>query len=154
MELNSAIALAPDHSGLRKRRAELLLQTGDIGNALADAAEAVILDHSDPAAKALLGLTLLDADRAKEATACLSEARAADPTNPDYCKGLAAAQEASGDADAALATLLAATEIAPARVDLRNSAIMACLRQRNFTWHIGSQSKPAWRVRRMHAHSA
>jgi Flp pilus assembly protein TadD len=64
---------------LRMGRAKLRFQIGDKVGALADAAEAVILGRSDPSAKALLGLVLLETGRAQEATACLSEAQAADP---------------------------------------------------------------------------
>jgi predicted TPR repeat methyltransferase len=131
--LDAAISLAPDHPGLRKRRAELRFQKGAKMDALADAADAVVFDRSDPAAKALLGHLLLETGHPHEATACLFEARAADPSNPDYCMTLAAAQEASGDPDAALATLNAAIQIAPHLVDLRNSAILVCIRRRDFT---------------------
>ena len=50
----------PEHPGLRKRRAELRRQAGDIEGAARDAAEAVVLDRTDPAAKALLGVLLLE----------------------------------------------------------------------------------------------
>ena len=62
-ELDAAVAQFPDHAGLRKCRADLRLQTDDAIGALADAAEAVILDRSDPAAKALLGIVLLQQGR-------------------------------------------------------------------------------------------
>ena len=104
------------HAGLRKCRADLRMQMDDREGAAADAAEAVILDRSDPAAKALLGMLMLELKRPADAIACLAEAVAAEPANPAYCEGLAAAQEAAGDADAALATLIAGIAAAPARV--------------------------------------
>src|SRR5580698_9369906 len=62
-ELDRALDGDPDHSGLRKCRAELRRLFGDVEGAARDAAEAVILDRNDPAAKALLGELLLDLDR-------------------------------------------------------------------------------------------
>jgi predicted TPR repeat methyltransferase len=132
-ELDDGIAHYPSDGGLRKRRADLRMQTNDPVGALADAAEAVIIDRSDHAAKALLGLVLLEHRRTDDAFTCLSEAVAADPANPDYRHGLAVAQEARGDADAALAVLSAAISLAPRRADLRNAAILVSLRRRDFT---------------------
>jgi predicted TPR repeat methyltransferase len=144
-ELDAAITRTPEHPGLRKRRAELRFQTNDKSGALADAAEAVILNRSDTEAKGLLGVMLLEAGRAQEAISCLSEAVAADPAGPRYYKGLAAAQEASGDLDSALATLIAGIPIAPQRVDLRNSAILVCIRRRDFVtaWELAEQARLA-----------
>ena len=132
-ELDAAVSRDPEHAGLRKCRADLRLQTGDPVGALTDAAEAVILDRTDPAAKALLGILLLEHHRADDAIACLREAVAADPANPAFRQGLAAAQEASADTDAALATLAAGIALAPSRVDLRNAAILVAVRRRDFT---------------------
>jgi hypothetical protein len=80
-----------------------------------------ILDLSDPAAKALLGILMLELKRPTDAIACLTEALPR-IRNPAYCEGLAAAQEAAGGADAALATLIAGIA-APAHVQLRNAAV-------------------------------
>ena len=144
-ELDAAVAQFPDHAGLRKCRADLRLQTDDAIGALADAAEAVILDRSDPAAKALLGIVLLQQGRSGEALACLGEAVANDPTNPAFRHGLAAAQEANGDADAALATLTCGIATAPRWTELRNAAILVCIRQRDFTTalHLAEQTRVA-----------
>jgi predicted TPR repeat methyltransferase len=131
-ELDDAVTRYPDHASLRKCRAELRLQTEDREGALADAAEAVILDRSDPASKALLGVILLEHNRTAEAIDCLSEAISADATNPAYRQGLAAAQEANGDIEAALATLAAGIGQAPWSVDLRNAAILVAMRRRDF----------------------
>jgi predicted TPR repeat methyltransferase len=106
---------------------------GDREGAAADAAEAVILDSSDPVAKALLGVLMLELNRPVDAIACLSEAVATDPTYPAYREGLAAAQEATGDADAALATLTAGIAAAPGRIELRNAATLLSVRRRDFT---------------------
>ena len=99
-ELDDAIAATPDNAELRKCRAELRQRTGDKTGAAADAAEAVVLDRHDPSAKALLGGLLLDLRRAADAVTCLNEAVAASPAHPAFRQGLAAAQQAAGDADA------------------------------------------------------
>ena len=131
-ELDDAVAQFPDHAGLRLCRADLRQRTDDKVGALADAAEAVILDRSDPAAKALLGVLLLGHYRPEDALVCLAEAVAAVPTNPFYRQGLAAAQEANGSSDAALATLNAGIALVPSWVDLRNAAILLCVGRRDF----------------------
>jgi predicted TPR repeat methyltransferase len=133
IELDAAVAETPEHPGLRKCRADLRRQLGDHDGAMADAAEAVILDRRDPAAKALLGVLLLERDRVTDATICLGEAVAAAPADPAYREGLAAAHEAGGDADAAMRTLIAGIAAAPGRVELRNAAILLSVRQRDFT---------------------
>jgi len=132
-ELDAAVAQYPEHAGLRKCRADLRQQAGDAVGALGDAAEAVILDRTDPAAKALLGVLLLEHHRTDDAIVCLGEAVAADAANPAYRQGLAAAQEESGDTDAALATLATGIAAAPWRVDLRNAAILVAVRRRDFS---------------------
>src|SRR5690348_1230901 len=53
-ELDAAIAAAPKDVSLRKQRADLRRQLGDTAGAAADAADAVLLDPRDAAAKALL----------------------------------------------------------------------------------------------------
>jgi predicted TPR repeat methyltransferase len=132
-ELDEAITRTPEHAGLRKCRANVRMQMDDREGAAADAAEAVILDSRDPAAKALLGILMLELKRPVDAVACLSEAVSGDPANPAYREGLAAAQEASGDAEAASATLDAGIAASPARVELRNAAILLSVRRRDFT---------------------
>src|SRR5580698_11052815 len=93
-ELDTAVAQFPGDASLRKCRADTLLRKGDAQGALADAAEAVILDRSDAASKALLGILLLEVGRPQDAVACLCYAMDAEPTNSSYHQGLAAAQEA------------------------------------------------------------
>ncbi len=132
-ELNEAVARHPDHASLRKCRADLRMLMGDKEGAATDAAEAVILDSGDPAAKALLGVLMLELRRPADAVACLSEAVANDSINPAYREGLAAAQEANGDAAAALATLGAGIAATPTRTELRNAAILLSVRRRDFT---------------------
>jgi predicted TPR repeat methyltransferase len=131
-ELNTAVAQFPGDASLHKCRADTLLRKGDPQAALADAAEAVILDRSDPASKALLGILLLEVGRPQDAAACLREALAAEPTNPSYHQGLAAAQEACCDVDAALTTLQAGIAAQPHHVELRNTAVLTSLRRRDF----------------------
>jgi len=131
-ELDAAIDAAPEHAGLRKRRAELRRHAGDIEGAARDAAEAVVLDRTDPTAKALLGVLMLDLGRAGDAIACLSEAVAAEPANPGFAAALASAHEKAGDADAALAVLLRNIDAAPNLAEQRNAAILLCVRRRDF----------------------
>src|SRR5579872_1831115 len=119
-ELDAAIVETPDHAGLRKSRAEVRMLIGDQDAAARDAAEAVILDSGDPAAKAMLGILMLELKSPAAAVACLGEAVASDPRNPFYRESLAAAQEANGEIDAALATLDTGIAAMPARVELRN----------------------------------
>ncbi len=109
------------------------LQLGDHAGAATDAAEAVILDNADPAAKAKLGVLMLELKRPADAVACLGEAVSMDPCNPTYREGLAAALEANGDADAGLATLNAGIADMPWRTELRNAAILLSIRRRDFT---------------------
>ena len=52
-----------------------------------------LLDPDDPAAKAVLGVVMLELRRPADAIACLGEAVSIDPINPGYRLGLAAAQE-------------------------------------------------------------
>jgi len=132
-ELDAAIAQTPDHAGLRKCRAELRHRMNDKAGAAADAAEAVVLDRRDPSAKALLGVLLLELGRPAEAAACLGEAVAADPAHPAYREGLAAAQEADGDGDAAFATLVAGIAATPGAAALRSAAALLAVRRCDFT---------------------
>jgi predicted TPR repeat methyltransferase len=131
-ELDQAIEAAPEHPGLRKTRAELRWHAGDLDGATRDAAEAVVLNPRDSAAKALLGVLMLELGRTADAVACLAEASRAEPGNPGFAAGLAAAQEAAGDADAALATLLRCVGASPGLVEPRNAAILLCVRRRDF----------------------
>jgi predicted Zn-dependent protease len=71
-ELDAGIAQFPDCASLRRFRADIRLRMDDRIGALADAADAVILDRNDPAAKALLGVLLLEHRRTKDALACLN----------------------------------------------------------------------------------
>ncbi len=146
LELDQAIEAAPQHPGLRKSRAELRRQAGNIEGAARDAAEAVVSDRKDLAAKALLGVLMLELGRTADAVACLAEASGAAPGNPGFAAGLASAQEAAGDPDAALATLLRCVDAAPTRIDPRNAAILLCVRRRDYrqavrlaqeTWRAG-----------------
>lgn len=131
-ELDAAVTASPAHAGLRKLRADLRRRLGDTADAAQDAAEAVILDRHDPAAKALLGILLLDLGQTENALRCLAEAVAAEPANAYFREGLAAAQSARGDLDAAAATLAAGIAAAPGRVALRNAAILLEVRRHGF----------------------
>ena len=131
-EIDEAVEAAPEHAGLRKRRAELRRQAGDIEGAAHDAAEAVVLDRKDAGAKALLGVLMLELGRTTDALACLAEAFGTNPGNPGFAAALATAQETAGDPDGGLATLLRCVEAAPGRIDPRNAAILLCVRRRDY----------------------
>jgi predicted TPR repeat methyltransferase len=132
-ELDRALELDPEHTGLLKCRAELLRRLGDLEGAARDAAEAVILDRDDPAAKALLGELLLLLERAHEAVACLADVVQAVPRDIAAREMLARALTADGDLDGALSTLLEGIELLPGATALRNAAALLCIRQRDFT---------------------
>jgi predicted TPR repeat methyltransferase len=131
-DLDQAVHADPGHSGLRKCRAMLRHRLGDPDGGVRDAAEAVILDRDDPSARALLGELLLRLDRAPDAVTCLTEAVAAVPGNLAYREVLAEALTASGDIEAALATLLDGIHFMPGATRLRNAAILLCIRRRDF----------------------
>jgi predicted TPR repeat methyltransferase len=132
-ELDQAILIEPGHTGLRICRAQLRVDLGDLVGAAQDAAEAVVLDRADAAAKALLGMLMLELGHAEDARACLAEAVGAAPKNPSFREALAAAEEAGGDAQAAAATLAAGIALAPGCIELRSAAILLCVRRRDFT---------------------
>jgi predicted TPR repeat methyltransferase len=129
--LGQAIAVAPCVS-LFMLRADARRQLGDIAGAALDAAEAVIHDRHDPAAKALLGVLLVEMGRHAEAVRCLAEAVDAVPANPAFRQGLADALVATGQFEAAAATYEAGIEAAPDSIALRNAAVLLAVRQRNF----------------------
>ena len=128
-ELDGAIASEPGVADLHKLRAELRLRCEDLPGAAADAAEAVVLDAADPRAKALLGVVLLQGGQATDATTCLAEAVRAEPANPAFVQGLAAAWEGRGDLGAACAVLAEGIEACPGVVPLRNNLMLLRLRQ-------------------------
>ena len=132
LELDEAIEAAPEHCGLRKSRAELRWRARDLDGAARDAAEAVVLNRRDSAAKALLGVLMLELGRTADAVACLAEASDAEPGNPGFAAALATAQETEGDPDAALDTLLRCVGVSPGLVAPRNAAIVLCVRRREF----------------------
>ncbi len=129
--LGQAIAVAP-RADLFMLRADARRQLGDVAGAVADAADAVIHDRHNPAAKALLGVLLLELGRHEDAVRCLAEAVDAAPANPGFREGLATALTAAGQPEAAAATYAAGIEAAPDSLALRNAAILLALRQRDF----------------------
>jgi predicted TPR repeat methyltransferase len=131
-ELDAAIAADPAAPALRRLRADARSVAQDRVGAATDAAEAVVLDRHDPSSKALLGLCLLELAQTEDACTCLAEAVAAEPANPHFRQGLAAARHAAGDAGAAAATLAAGIAAAPGSVALRNAAILLAIRERDF----------------------
>ncbi len=129
--LGQAIALGPC-ADLLMLRADARRQVGDIAGAAADAADAVIHDRHNPAAKALLGVLLVELGRPEDAVLCLAEAVNAMPANPVFREGLAGALSAAGQPVAAATTYAAGIVAAPGSLELRNAAIMLALRGRNF----------------------
>jgi predicted TPR repeat methyltransferase len=131
-ELDRAIADAPEHAGLRKYRADLRHRLGDNSGAARDAAEAVILDRQDLAAKALLGVLLLELGQSADAARCLREAVAGAPANPAFREGLSSALVACGNETDAAATLAEGIAAAPGSVALRNAAILLAISRYDF----------------------
>ncbi|MEI7710871.1 MAG: tetratricopeptide repeat protein [Rhodospirillales bacterium] len=136
-EFDAAVEAAPGHGDLRKQRASFCHRIGDFECAARDAAEAVILDSTDSDAKALLGSALLNLGRPREARACLSEACTAEPSNPTFREALAIATEADGDPDAAFAILRAGLTPDGGALNLRNAAILFCIRHKSFRQAVG-----------------
>jgi predicted TPR repeat methyltransferase len=132
LELDNGIANAPAHVGLLKCRADVRQRMGDHDGAARDAAEAVIADPADPAAKAILGVALLDLGRSTDAVACLGEAVAGTPNGSAYREALACALERTGDLDAALRVLTEGIARCPSSLAIRNKAILLCIRRRDF----------------------
>ncbi len=131
-ELDGAIAATPGHRDLRKQRAALSQRMGDFECAARDAAEAVIIDPADPGAKALLGAAMLSLGHTTEAMACLGEACAAEPRNPSFREAFAVAMETKGDAAGAFATLQAGLSVKGGALNLRNAAVLFCIRHSDF----------------------
>lgn len=131
--LDAGIAANPAHGALRRLRAEVCQRQGDLPQALADAADAVLLDRDDPTAKALLGTLLLQVGQAKDAELCLAEAVAARPTQPGFRRALAAAREAMGAPDQAAEVLYQGILAAPHDIALRNDAVLLAVRRRDFS---------------------
>jgi predicted TPR repeat methyltransferase len=130
--LDSGIAAAPAHPGLRKCRANLRQRMGDREGAARDAAEAVICDPADPQGKAILGAAMLGLSRVGEAVACLAEAVAGAPRDFDFREALSSALEKAGDPATALLVLTDGIDPCPASVSMRNAAILLCVRRRDF----------------------
>ena len=133
-ELDEGVARWPEDAGLRKCRADLRMQMDDREGAAADAAEAVILDRSDPAAKALLGIADARAqapggcDRLPRRGGCrrAGQSRLSAKVWPRRRKPRATPMRP-------LPRSIAGIAAAPARVQLRNAAILVSVRRRDFT---------------------
>jgi len=130
--LDRAIAAAPETAHLHKCRAGVQVELGNIAAAADDAAQAVILDPADAGAKKMLGVLLVTLDRAPDAITCLREALTDDPRSAAHYRGLAMAQDHTGDDDAAAVTLALGIAACPRDVELREAAIMLALRRRDF----------------------
>ena len=130
--LDTALARLPDSAVLRLSRAVARGHAGDTEGAMRDAADAVVLDPSQPRAKALLGAFLNGLGRHAEARACLAEAVAAVPDDGFNRRHLAAALSALGDETGAAAVLDEGLARVPEDVALRVAAILSRLRQDDF----------------------
>jgi tetratricopeptide (TPR) repeat protein len=112
------LALQPGHALALVKLAGILLDRGFADEADLDAAievcrAAIALVPNPAPAHALLGRTLLAADRAEEAVQAYRAAAALDPTNPMVFSGLALALLSSGELVAALEVAEAVTGACP-----------------------------------------
>ncbi|HEY6433741.1 MAG TPA: tetratricopeptide repeat protein [Acetobacteraceae bacterium] len=130
--LDTALTAHPGHAALHRRRAEVRHRTGDLAGAALDAADSVVLDPSDTSGKAILGVLMTELGRAADGVRCLREAVAAAPRDPAYRQGLADAQAANGELDAAADTLAAGIGLAPESQELRNAAVLLAVRRHRF----------------------
>jgi predicted TPR repeat methyltransferase len=131
-DLDEGIGITPSHAGLRKCRADVRQRLGDREGAARDAAEAVVLDPSDPEAKAILGAAMLDCGRIADAIDCFADAVEGAPNDLGWREALASALERAGDPNAALRVLTDGIALVPAGLPVRNAAILLCIRQRDF----------------------
>ena len=129
--LQAGLAAAPSAVCLLLCRAEMRLGIGEMLGGADDAAAAVMAEPSNAAAKALLGVALIQLGRFDEAALCLREAVAGRPRHPAYREALAQAVERAGDRDAALAILDQGIAAMPGNVALRVAAIMTAMRGRD-----------------------
>lgn len=130
--LDHAILATPDEAALWLCRADARLRNGDIVGAAADAAEAVVLDPRNPAAKAILGIVLTAMDRTEDAIICLREVVDEQPHSASFRQALAKAQVRAGDHEAASRTLRDGIDRVPGSLALRIDAIAARIQQRDF----------------------
>jgi predicted TPR repeat methyltransferase/thioredoxin-like negative regulator of GroEL len=130
--LSRAIAAAPDRAALYLCRADARMQINDAAGAASDAADAVVLDRSSHAAKAMLGVALIELGEHDDAAACLHEAVAQQPRDPAYRQGLATALERGGDGTQAAAVIAAGIALTPGSLGLHIAAIMMAMRRRDF----------------------
>ena len=133
--LATADSILPNCSrdlAILKHRARTLLDTSDATGAARAAAEAVILDRTDPEAQALLGIALFVLGFYRDASTCLSDAIKAVPTKLVWRQTLSAALLADSRNDEAIKTLKAGLAIAPTDIDLRNTVIINLLRIQEF----------------------
>ncbi|MCX7384550.1 MAG: methyltransferase domain-containing protein [Alphaproteobacteria bacterium] len=117
---------------MRLLRAEARIQAGDAAGAASDAAEAVIIDPRDAVAKAILGLALIDLGAHDDAVACLAEAARSAPNMAAAWRGLAEALTRSGNTEEARAAFAEGVANVPGDLGLRQAAMMAAMRTRNF----------------------
>ncbi len=130
--LDVAVTASATSAPLRLLRAEARIQAGDAPGAAVDAAEAVILNPQDATAKAILGIALVDVGALDDAIACLAEATRGAPHMASAWRGLAEAHTRAGSAEAARAAFADGIRCAPRDLGLRQAAMMAAMKQRDF----------------------
>jgi predicted TPR repeat methyltransferase len=130
--LDRAILATPGEATLRLCRADARLRGGDILGAAGDAAEAVVLEPRNPAAKAILGIVLTATDRTEDAIICLREVVDEQPYSASFRQALAKAQSRAADHAAASQTLREGIARVPGSLALRIDAIAAAMQQRDF----------------------
>jgi predicted TPR repeat methyltransferase len=131
-ELDRVLAVPPALGPARKLRADVRLHLNDVPGALADAADAVLDDPADPAAKALLGAMLIDHGQAEDAVVCLRAAIAHLAHDPVLWQALARAETAAGRPAAALAVLREGAEHLVRHPEMHTALLLALVRQRCF----------------------
>ena len=114
------------------RRAQAKAQLDDFAGAARDAADMVLAAPNDPAAKATLGLAMMELGHFTDSVACLREALAAEPGNVAFRIGLAEALERAGARDAAVSVLWDGRQAQPRSLALVTASMMLALRQHDF----------------------
>jgi predicted TPR repeat methyltransferase len=130
--LDAAVTRWPQDVNLRIQRSALHGLQGDRMGALADAAEAVILDPAEPFAKAQLGTALLEVGQAEDARICLAESLAQQPQNTLVRLALSDAQSACGDKEGAHATLYEGVQRDPNDIACRKAAMLMAVQNDQF----------------------
>lgn len=131
-QLDCALTDWPQHAGLLLCRAEVRYAAGDLEGSARDAAEAVVCDPRDAAARVGLGNAMLALGRVEEAIACLSAAVEVVPNHPGYRELLAQALGRAGNVESALQILREGILLCPESISIRNAEILLYLQRQDF----------------------